>query len=63
MQFGKNIKMIDKHFIPINVSNSEVNDIIKAIEKNVKWINEEAINKDTDYMLFRINNGIFESKN
>lgn len=55
--------MIDKHFIPIIVSNSEVNDIIKAIEKNVKWINEEAINKDTDYMLFRINNGIFESKN
>ena len=60
MQFGKNIKMVDKHFIPVIVSNESVNEIIKIIETNVHWINDEAKSKDSDYMLFRINNGIFK---
>jgi len=62
MQFGKNIKMVDKHFIPVIVSNENVNEIIKIIETNVHWINDEAKSKDSDYMLFRINNGIFKQK-
>lgn len=60
MQFGKNIKMVDKHFIPVIVSHENVEEILKIIETNVKWINDEAKNKDSDYMLFRINNGMFK---
>ncbi len=62
MQFGKNIKMVDKHFIPVIVSHENVEEIVKIIETNVHWINDEAKNKDSDYMLFRINNGIFKQK-
>jgi len=60
LQFGKNIKMVNKHFIPVIVSNSHVDNIVKIIETNVNKINEEAKNKEKDYMLFRIKNGIFE---
>lgn len=62
MQFGKNIKMIDKHFIPVISFNSEFNEVVNAIEKNIELINDEAKNKETDYMLFRINNGMFNPK-
>ncbi len=62
MQFGQNIKMVDKHFIPVIVSHENVEEIVKIIETNVHWINDEAKNKDSDYMLFRINNGIFKQK-
>ena len=62
MQFGKNIKMVDKHFIPVIVSNNKLNEVIDIIEKNVHWINDEAKNKEFDYMIFRINNGIFKQK-
>lgn len=62
MQFGKNIKMIDKHFIPVISFNSEFNEVVNAIEKNIELINDEAKNKETDYMLFRINNGMFNQK-
>ena len=62
MQFGKNIKMVNKHFIPVIVSNNKLNEVINIIEKNVHWINDEAKNKKSDYMIFRINNGIFKQK-
>jgi len=62
MQFGKNIKMVDKHFIPVIVSHENVEEIVKIIEANVHWINDEATKKDSDYMLFRINSGIFKQK-
>ncbi len=62
MQFGKNIKMIDKHFIPVIVSNEKVNEVVEIIETNVNWINDEAKSKDSDYMLFRINNGLLKNK-
>ncbi len=62
MQFGKNIKMVNKHFIPVIVSNNKLNEVINIIEKNIHWIIDEAKNKESDYMIFRINNGIFKQK-
>ncbi|NPA44353.1 MAG: hypothetical protein GXO49_02360 [Chlorobi bacterium] len=62
MQFGKNIKMVDKYFIPIIVSSENVEETVKIIEKNMHWILDEATKKSSDYMLFRINSGIFKHK-
>lgn len=62
MQFGKNIKMLDKHFIPIIVEKDNLEDIIKIIESNINWINEEALRDKENYMLFRINKGIFKQR-
>ncbi len=62
MQFGKNIKMVDKHFIPIIVEKDNLEDITKIIESNINWINEEALRDKENYMLFRINKGIFKQQ-
>lgn len=60
MEFGKNIKMVDKHFVPVIVSNYNVKEVINLIETNIKLINNEIESKESDFMLFRINKGVFK---
>jgi len=60
MQFGKNIKMIDKHFVPIIVSHPNLKEAIRVIEENTNYIQKEINSKHSDYMLFRINNGVLK---
>ena len=62
MQFGKNIRMVDQHFVPIIVENDNTEDVIRIIESDINWINEEAIKDKDNYMLFRFKNGMFKQK-
>lgn len=56
-QFGKNIKLINAHFIPILVFEEKPDSIIGILLKHIKHINEELANKSGEYMLFTIKNG------
>lgn len=64
-QFGKNIKLIKSHFIPVIVSEENPDSIIGTLKKDIKCINEELANKPEEYMLFTIKHGIMKpaSKN
>jgi len=62
MQFGKNIKMVNQYFVPIIVENDNIDSVIKTIEYDINWIKEEAEKNTDNYMLFRVNNGIFKQQ-
>ncbi len=57
-QFGKNIKMINKHFIPVLAVNDTIDDVIKILEKESAELNKELNSKKTDFNIFRLTNGI-----
>lgn len=60
-QFGKNIKMINKHFIPVIISDNNLNLILEAIKKHIKWIIDELEGKKEEYKLFTIKEGVIKS--
>ena len=59
-QFGKNIKLINAHFIPVIVSEENPDFIIGILLKHIKYINEELANKSGEYMLFTIKHGVMK---
>jgi predicted Fe-Mo cluster-binding NifX family protein len=61
MQFGKNIKIINKHFIPIIIHSSKLEEVIKVLEKHIHWIEDEWNNRESNYQLFTINQGIIKA--
>ncbi|MCD6347390.1 MAG: hypothetical protein J7L96_08230 [Bacteroidales bacterium] len=62
MQFGKNIKMVNKHFIPIVIYEENPEQAIEVINKHLHWVWDEWKNKNTDYNLFTIKFGVLKSK-
>ena len=60
MQFGKNIKMINKHFVPIKVSMDHPDEIIKLISKHLHWIQDEWDRNPSNYKLFIIGSGVMK---
>jgi len=61
MRFGKNIKMINEHFVPIQISVKHPEEVINILEKHVHWIVDEWDNNESDYKLFTINSGILKT--
>ena len=61
MQFGKNVKRINEHFIPIIIYSEDVQETIDAINKHMHWVLDEWSEKQTDYKLFTIKSGILKS--
>ncbi|MEA1878830.1 MAG: NifB/NifX family molybdenum-iron cluster-binding protein [Bacteroidota bacterium] len=62
MQFGKNIKMVNQHFIPIILYEESPEQAIEIINKHLHWIYDELRNKKTNYNLFTIKFGVLKSK-
>ena len=62
MQFGRNIKFVNKHFIPVIIYNQQPKEVIEVLEKHLRWIDEELELKSGDYRLFTIKSGIMKSK-
>ena len=62
MQFGKNIKMVNQHFVPIIIYQNDPEKVLPIISKHLHWINDEWEHKTTDYKLFMIKNGVLKSK-
>ncbi|MCK4823780.1 NifB/NifX family molybdenum-iron cluster-binding protein [bacterium] len=60
-QFGKNINLINKHFIPVRISIEQQDEIIDILKKHLHWIMDECENKSSGYKLFTIKSGILKS--
>ncbi len=59
-QFGKNIKMVNQHFIPVIISEDEPGQVHDIMLKKIDWFVDELRNRNNDYMLFYIKNGILK---
>jgi len=59
-QFGRNIKEINKYFIPIVVYFETIESVIKALSEKLQWINEELNKTTCEYKLFKIKSGILK---
>lgn len=56
-QFGRNISMINKHFIPVAIHNGNSENVFQVLSKNIKWIANELEINPPEYRLFSINPG------
>ena len=61
MRFGKNIKLINEHFIPVQISLKHPAEVILILNKHLHWIADEWENNESNYKLFTINSGILKS--
>ncbi len=59
-QFGRNIKMVNQHFVPVIIAEDEPEQVLSILHKKVNWFKDELKNRETDYMLFHIKNGILK---
>lgn len=60
-QFGKNLQIVNKSFIPVTVSHNTPKEIIEIIKKQIHLFESEWNNATTDYRLYTINAGIMKS--
>ncbi len=60
-QFGANIKIISKHFVPVIIHDESIQEVTNTLLKHLKWVHEESQSQAENYKLFSINNGILKS--
>ena len=60
-QFGKNIKMINVHFIPVIISFEKPDEVIQILSRHIHWIKDEWEHKESNFKLFTIKSGILKS--
>ncbi len=60
-QFGRNIHMVNRHFIPIIIYKEIPDEVIPVIEKHIKWIEDEIINNPEEYKLLTLKNGALKT--
>jgi len=61
-QFGKNIKMVNQHFVPVIIHEDQPDTVLTVLNKYKEWLKEELQIRQSDFMLFQIKNGILKSK-
>ena len=59
-QFGRNIKMVNQHFVPVIIAEDEPINVIEILQKQMNWFKDELQNRNTNFMLFHIKNGILK---
>lgn len=57
-QFGKNIHLVNQHFIPVIVYTEMTDEVLGILHKHIRWINDELLNNKGNFRLFTIKNGI-----
>ncbi len=60
-QFGKNIKLVNEHFIPVVISIETPEEIVSILKKHIHWIEDELKNKTSNFKLFTIKSAIMKS--
>jgi predicted Fe-Mo cluster-binding NifX family protein len=60
-QFGKNIKLINAHFIPVIISSEKPDEVIRILTRHLHWIEDEWEQKKSNFKLFSIRKGILKS--
>ncbi|SRR6056297_3334305 len=61
-QFGKNIRRVNQFFIPVIISEEHPETVVPILEKHIQWLQDEQSLKASDFMLFRIKNGVLKSQ-
>jgi len=59
--FGKNIKLVNKHFIPVRISLEQQDEIADILCKHQHWFKDEWENNSSGFKLFTIKSGIMKS--
>ena len=59
--YGKNIQMVNSHFIPVIVTSETPEEVIATLMKHIKWIRDELENRPPEFKLFTIKKGIFKT--
>jgi predicted Fe-Mo cluster-binding NifX family protein len=59
-QFGRNIKMVNQHFVPVIIAEDNPSNAVEILQKNMDWFKDELQNRKENYMLFHIKNGILK---
>ena len=60
-QFGKNIKLVNEHFIPVIISSEQPDEVIGILTKHIYWIKDEWEENKSNFKLFTIKSGILKS--
>jgi predicted Fe-Mo cluster-binding NifX family protein len=60
-QFGKNIQMVNRHFIPVIVYTKIPEMTLSALNNHMKWIMDEFNNSPEEFKLFTIKSGILKT--
>ncbi len=59
-QFGKNIQLVNRLFIPVIVYSEEPAEVLDTICKHIKWIEDELKKNSGAYRLFTVKKGIIK---
>jgi len=59
-QFGKNIQMVNRLFVPVIVYSEEPAEVLDTLVKHIKWIENELKNNSKAYKLFTVKKGIIK---
>ena len=60
-QFGRNIKIVSKHFIPVLISSDEPKEAEETLGKHLHWLRDEWEKETDQYNLFTMKSGILKS--
>jgi len=61
-QFGRNIKYIVSHFIPVVIRKESPEEVKKILLKHIRWVEEEMDRHPDRYKMFTVDNGILKTK-
>ena len=59
-QFGRNIKMVNQHFVPVIIAEEKPEQVLGILQKHMNWFKDELKNRKENHMLFHIKNGILK---
>lgn len=60
-QFGKNIKLVNRWFIPVKVPLKKPEEVISILTKHMRWLEDEWENKPSEFKLFTISSGVLKT--
>ncbi len=61
-EFGKNIIMVNKHFIPVLIAKEHPDKVVKILQDKLHWILDEWNSSSADFKLFNINSSVLKLK-
>lgn len=59
-QFGKNIQIVNRFFIPVIVDSGEPEIVLDSIVRHIRWIEDELESNPGSYKLFILKKGIIK---
>jgi predicted Fe-Mo cluster-binding NifX family protein len=61
IQFGRNIKMINEHFIPVIIYSEQIKEVVDTLNHQLHWIVDELESNPDNYKLFTIKSGVLKT--